>query len=315
MKSHKTILKITYGVIGLSVVAVIALFVYQQQQIRKMDKAGSSGILENKPSEMVPENAAAVKIPPRDLDTDINEPSRHPGTPEAPAPDPDGRTELKKDTATWDNPYDVLFRELALPPEKQHTLKALFLDLQTRKSDLNMELLDTSIPDEKREEILQRIVMLKNEVNEKVLEILGTENYGTYLIYEQKLRERTLLTAFVKSLGPGEKLTGLREQAFIDAMYEERKKIKTAPPEDSEIQTPTDLDAQISRVLETTDQTYSGYIKAAGMYLSPARMEQFKNYLDRRRDTMAMSLNAMRQVFGDDSVPSQAMKKPNGTSN
>ncbi len=277
MGSHKSILKVTYATVGLAIIAVIALTIYQQRQIKKIIKAKSTEVSSSKQSENVPGNAAGH-----------------------------GGAEIKKDSATRDDSYDVLFKDLALSPEKQRALEAIFHDLKIRKTDMSVEMLDTSIPEEKRGEIRLNLEILKIDINKKIHDLIGRENFEKYVSYEERLRERTLLAAFFRSLSPNELPAKAREQAFIDAMFEKRKKIEAEHSfRNDETQSEADLESQVSRVMEVTDQTYSEYIKVAGMYLPPPQVEQFKNYLDQRRDTMTVSLNAMRQVFGNDSVSGQ----------
>ena len=317
MKSHKMILKVTYSVVGLSIIVLIVLMIYQRQQISRMSKTESPGISENKPSAEVPGNAGAIKTTPRNADRGIDEPNPPRDiTGETPASESDHRAEITGNTNARDSSYAALFKELTLPAEKQDALKTLLVNLQTQKTNLSMEMLDTSIPEEQRVEIEKHLESFENESNEKIKKILGADGFKKYLTYTERLRERTLLTAFFRSISADEKLTGPQEQAFIDAMFEERKQVEAASSlHDNKIESPADLELQISHVMETTDKTYSGYVKVAGMYLSPPRVEQFKNYLHQRRDMVKTSLNTMRQIFGSEPVPKKPPENPDSDTN
>ena len=212
--------------------------------------------------------------------------------------------------------YAALFKKLAFSPERQDAFKALLIDLQMENTSTNMEMLDTSISEEKRGEIRQRLETLKNKSNEKLGEFLGTDNFEKYLTYKERLPERMLVTAFMGSLGPNEKLTEAREQAFIDSMFEERKKVEAALPLDNKVLSPADLDeTQIARVMETMDQTYSEYAQVAGKYLSPSLTEQFKKFLSQQRNMTEMSLNMTHQVFGSNPVSNQFHDEPDWAAN
>jgi len=207
--------------------------------------------------------------------------------------------------------------KLALPAEKQVAFKELLLDLQMENAALNTEMLDMSISEDKRKGIRRRLETFKTESNEKVGKFLGTDHYEKYLTYKERLGERMLVTAFMGLLGPDEKLTETQEQAFVDSMFEERKKVEASLPLDNKVLSPADLnETQIARVMETMDQTYSGYAQVAGMYLSPSRAEKFKNYLDQQRNMTEMSLNMTHKVFGSNpEFSNQSPEKQDGEAN
>ena len=279
MKFHKLIVRFVYGVIGISILIVVALMIFQQQQIKKMGESEAPIVSKNKPPAEIPGNTEDIKTNPRDT------------------------------------LYAVLFEKLALSPEKQAAFKAILLDLSTKTTDLNMEMLDTSISEEKREEIQQQLKTATDESNHKIREILGPDNFKKYLTYEEKMDERTLLTLFFRSLPRDEKLSEAQEQAFIDAMFEERKKAEAASPQDNEAAPQADLEMQASQVMKTVERIHSGYMKVAGNYLSPSQTEQFVNFLHQRRDMMEVSLNAMRQVFGDNATSDTPRTKPDAAAN
>lgn len=344
MKPHKVILKIAYSVVGLSVVALIALTVYQQQQIRRMSKTESPAASANIPPAEVQENATVEKTTLRNANPDIDELKYHLDAAEEEldmaheelASELDRKAEFTKNrialqrqmlqdpttkkllrsasASALDIPYAALFKKLALSPEKQDAFKELLVDLQLDSTDLSMEMLDMSISEEKRAEIRQRLETLQNESDENIRELLGTDNNEKYLTFKERLSESTLVTAFLGSLGPDEKLTDTQQQAFVDSMYEERKKVQSALPRDNKILSPADInETLIARTMETTDQTFLGYTQVAGAYLSSSQVDQFDNFLDQRRNLTEMSLNMTRQMFGNNPVPDQSPEEPEGT--
>lgn len=297
MKRHG-VMKFVYGLVGLSVITMIILTVYQQRQIRKMRNVESPVISNTGPPPMGRGNTDAIRTDPSNgiQNSDAFSPSRT----------------IVEDGNAMLHSYAVLFEKLALPSEKKDSFKTLLVDLQRRKTDLNMEMLDMSTTEEERKEARQRLETLANESDGKIYELLGMENFKTYLAYEKSLSERTLLALFFRSFPPNEEPAASREEAFIEALFEERKRVESERTDENEISSTAGIEAQISRVMETTDHTHSGYIKVAGMYLSPPQMERFKDYLNQRRDMMEMSLNAMRQVFGDNPVSNRSPEGPDG---
>jgi hypothetical protein len=199
-----------------------------------------------------------------------------------------------------DSMYSSLYNKLDLAPEKEDELKELLLDQMMSSLDINQETLGVTPSEEKREELQQRITDLREENDGKIIALLGDDNFNTYEAYRDRIGERQVVTMFMESLSPDEKLTEEQQQDLIDSMYQERKNVYSQQEWDEERVTFSSEydDEGIAKIMDMTNRTHDGYVKGAGNILSESQQEQFKTYLKQQRDMTESALKMSSQMYG-----------------
>lgn len=214
--------------------------------------------------------------------------------------DPSFRTNIRKSLeGSFDSMYGPLCEDLNLGPEDLSKLKGLSLDHYVDIIIINQETLTISSEEEKSE-LQKRFEKSEKEYEAKYKELLLVVNYEKYKAYEDRLNERYLVTSFMESLGPEEKLTKDQQQDIIDLIYEERQDAYAEINYDpKKLEFPLDLNEEkIAKKMRLTEEIHTMALEKAGTTLSPSQAEKLKDYLKNQRDIEETSLKLILQEYG-----------------
>jgi hypothetical protein len=305
MEIRKIIMKIAYVLVGLSILVMIVLTIFQYYQIKKIsENAAEEAVMEDKSAgETMPGPVESLKErEPRDTvpsnkDIDELEYQFYKKALEDPASQKMLRTTFK---GVLDMNYGPLFEKLNLSPVKQDELSNILIDQQMVTLDISQEILYNSPSEENKKELKQRVQEFREEHQKKISECLGPGDYITYKAYRERLPERILVNNFMELLSPEDRLSAGQEKGLVDAMYEQRKDLYFELGYDpEELVFPSEMDEEeIARNMERLDRIYARYTESAGMILNESQMEQFRKYLGQRRDMEKSSLEMLRQMNG-----------------
>jgi len=336
MKIQKVFIKTAYCLIGLSILVLIVLTIFQYHQIKK--------ISENAARETVTEDESAGEAIPGPVE-DLKERDARDTTPSNKEIDEleyqleaseeelnmahdqlseeQGKRATDRESArqlykrALDDPasekmlrttfkgvldinYGPLFEELNLSPEKQDEFSNILIDQQMATLDISREMLYDSPSEENKRELKQRFQEFREEYEKKISECLGPGDYITYEAYQERLPERILVNNFMELLNPDDRLSADQEKGLVDSMYEQKKDLYSELGYDpEELVFPSEMDKEkMARNMERLDRTYARYTESAGMTLNESQMEQFRKYLGQQRDMEESSLEMLRQMNG-----------------
>jgi hypothetical protein len=175
--------------------------------------------------------------------------------------------------------YGALFERLGLSDEEIQNFKTLMVNYRMRSREDSLDLMDQSLPEEERNEILQLLEDQQAEFKKQAKEQLGADNYEAYDAYVERLRERQFVHGSTLSADLG--LSDEKAQELIDAMYEARKEVETehgiempdfAQPYSTNQGQMVDMDLPID--------IYNGYIDSGRRVLSESQSTQFESIIN-----------------------------------
>ena len=185
-----------------------------------------------------------------------------------------------------DTTYGALFKGLNLSPEKLDALKELLTDRQMALADMSMEAIDAGMSQEKAAELKTRQESIESEYAGKIKAFLGEEGGTKYTAYQETIAERAVITPFLETLEGDQKLRDDQTETLIAAMQKARKEAEASLPfDESAIVSPTQLTEEtISKIITHNDRVAEGYMNCAGAILSQSQVEKLQNYLAGQRE-------------------------------
>lgn len=198
-----------------------------------------------------------------------------------------------------DSRYALLLKRLNLSPETQEKLMEILLDEEMASRETSIEVIDDPV----RGKQVVTVTHTKDPGNEyqiKIAELLG-DDYETYQEYEERGPEVYWVTQYNGSLSSGERLTDDQQMELIDAMYENKEKVKasmvnTNTKNESQTEmTEEDIEASNKR----TELMHEAYVDAAEGILSDAQTDQLKAYFKSLRDMLEENRRRISQINAD----------------
>ncbi len=311
MEIRKIIMKIAYGLVGLSILVLIGLTILQYHQAKKVSQdAATVGVMRDDfavdtipgQAETSQEKVSGREAFPGEEGTqreEINELEHqlYRKILDDPVSEKMLRTTFKGEL---DIHYGPLFEELDLSPEKQYELGNILIDGRMATLDISREMLYDSPSEEDKRGIVKRFQEFRKEYEGEIYGCLGEQDYEIYEAYQERLSERILVNDFMETLNPDDRLSRDQEKRLVDSMYEQRKALYSEIGYDpEELVFPSEMDDRsMARDMERVDRTYARYTEGAGMILNKSQMERFRIYLGQERDRERSSLKMLRQMYG-----------------
>lgn len=312
MEGKKNIQKFTYVVIGLAVLALIGVLLYQQYLIKRpledtepiIDTASNIEVSETSDNHgsFVTEAGSdknnhkfnaleKVSVATENQSRIENqyEPESRKNTLDSKEQDPlPPYLEKMLRTAVTDSleiQYGPLFVRLNLSEEKLAAFQEILTDRKMTIHDFTLETPPRgSLSQEDAMERDVRIKFIESECIVKVKELLGQKAGSLYESYSERVEERALFIPFSESLSESDRLTETEQKVFIDAMHEERLKLEANLPFEKSSLYPVVLsDADASEAVEYNDLIAERYMALAKTHLSESQSKQFTKYLLQQR--------------------------------
>ncbi|MBN1626039.1 MAG: hypothetical protein JW944_05895 [Deltaproteobacteria bacterium] len=202
--------------------------------------------------------------------------------------------------ASLDSRYALLLKRLNLAPENQERFMEILLDQEMASMEQSVELIDDPV----RGKQIVHVTRSKDpgdEYKTKIADLLGDENFKTYQEYGERGAEVHWVTQFDGSLSSDERLTDDQQMELINAMYNNREKVKASmvntntKSESQSEMTEEDIEANMKR----TELMHEAYVEAAEGILSDAQTDQLKAYLKSIRDMLEENRKTMSQINTD----------------
>jgi hypothetical protein len=214
---------------------------------------------------------------------------------------PEGKKRLRDSLKNgFDISYGVLFNQLNLSPEKLDQLKELLADQSMAMMEIGYEFQGTSPTEEERNKFQQRREELERKNDADLAALLGSQDFQTFMDYEDRSRERMMVQMFGQRLNYDDTLTGDQKKSLIEAMYKERKDLYSRQGfNEGIVNLPTDMnDEGISKMMEMNNLVYDGYIKGVeDAKLSASQEKQLKEYLEEEQARVKSSMEQQARIF------------------
>lgn len=202
--------------------------------------------------------------------------------------------------ASIDSQYALLLKRLNLSPEDQEKLMELLLNEEVASRETSIEVIDDPVRG-KQVVTVTRTKDPGDEYQIKISELLGGDDYETYQEYEERGAEVYWVTQFNGSLISGERLTDDQQMELINAMHNNREKVKASmvntntKSESQTEMTEEDIEASMKR----TELMHEAYVEAAEGILSDAHTDQLEAYFKSIRDMVEENRRRMSQINAD----------------
>jgi hypothetical protein len=198
--------------------------------------------------------------------------------------------------------YGGLARYLSLSPEMKERLDQLLLERQMALAEQGVAMMSGSA--EERRQAAEAAKTLKEEYDQSIRDLLGTQDYEVLQQYEQSLAEQTSVSMFKGTLSGDDALSEQQEADLVAALYQARQEL----PKDSlfnrqpqEAQDPSQLTQErVAEALKQMEVLQQRYAEQASSVLTPAQLERFRQWQQQMAAMQRAGLNMAAQMFGQD---------------
>jgi len=181
-----------------------------------------------------------------------------------------------------DKSYARLFAALRLPPEQSTALRELILEKRLAAVAVRASRLRGAADGIPPQEQAQEVKTKQDQLDDRIKQLLGTDNFAQFRDYERTESIRFLVGAFEDQLSAGAALNPDQEQQLIKAMAEERSSLIS------------DEGSKQERQPEALDQRY---LARARQILSSDQFAAFDKYLANQRQIMATMSQVSAKLF------------------
>lgn len=198
--------------------------------------------------------------------------------------------------------YGGLARYLTLSPEMKERLDQLLLERQMALAEQGVAMMSGS--EEERRQAAEAAKALKEEYDQSIRDLLGSQDYEVLQQYEQSLAEQTSVSMFKGTLSGDDALSEQQEADLVAALYQARQEL----PKDSlfnrqpqEAQDPSQLTQErVAEALKQMEVLQQRYAEQASSVLTPAQLERFRQWQQQMAAMQRAGLNMAAQMFGQD---------------
>src|ERR1017187_617655 len=197
-----------------------------------------------------------------------------------------------------DGMYGSLSKYLNLSTNEMDALKELLLQRQTALMDSGMSMMNGSAADRKQAAEDAKTVTI--EYDNKIQDLLGTQDYPVFQEYEKGAADRMSVQMFKGSLPADATLTDQQEERLIAALAEERKALPTTSMMNNQTPDPSKFTEEgIAEALKQMEALQQRDAERAAAILTPAQLEQFTKFQQQMSSMAAAGMKMAVQMFGN----------------
>jgi hypothetical protein len=191
------------------------------------------------------------------------------------------------------------YEDLAVPADKFDALKDLLLNRQMAMTEPSLAAMSGTLAE--RAAATTNVLAIKADYDNKIKELLGTQDYQVFQDYEKSLPERMQIQVFKGTLPADSALTAQQENDLISAMYAERLAMPDLTALSKQASRSSILSSNKVTELEAQmDELEQGYLRRAATILTPGQLEHFKEW---QKQIAGVQSATVREWFGDASLP------------
>ena len=199
-----------------------------------------------------------------------------------------------------DKMYGDLLKSLTnLTDEQKKQFHEMLVERQQFMAEAGIAMMGGT-PEEKKK-AMDLMKDAKAGYEQVVNDLFGAETAETFKQYEDRMPEHTSLSMFKGSLPAADAMSAQQESDLVAALYQERKNM----PADSlmnkqrgQVPDPSQMtEEKIAQSLQQMEQLQQRSLARAETILTPAQLEQFKQYQKQTADMQAIGLKMAAQMF------------------
>ena len=200
--------------------------------------------------------------------------------------------------------YESFIKENKLSPEMSKEFYDLLVEKQDTLSKMTPNFVDKRSGNIQLEEFVKVQEEINAEYDEKLSELLSTDEYAALKFYEKVEQERQIVEQLTQNaLYDGVQLENEKKRELIEAMYNDRedlgltqkdmqeKIISGGMPRNEEA-----MKNQLKDNLESEIKLCSQYIETAKNILSESQMKKFESYIVRRQTSLEEALKTLPEI-------------------
>lgn len=200
--------------------------------------------------------------------------------------------------------YEDLLKDINLSPDMEAKLMDLLLERGDKLAENAPRMRGLRSERIIPEEFLKVQENINAEYDEKIADLLSSEDYAAYKDYEKLEEERQFIKQFKDTVLLGDTpLEKEQEKELIAAMYDDGQKsgltretlirqiVSSGETLDQE-----SLKKQLKNGLEQQDALYDNYIETARNILSESQMKKFETYIGMQKSNIEMMKNNISQI-------------------
>jgi hypothetical protein len=217
--------------------------------------------------------------------------------------DPKMREAMKAQASMGiDMMYRDLFDLLDLPEPKRSEFEKLIREKTTAGMEIGFAMMGEKKTPEEMKAVSEDLQAKTKAMDDKILELLGQEDFDKMRRYEDSTNERMQLRTFSSMLASkGLDMDEATETKLMDAMYDERKNFPFAS--DFGNQQNTDMTRftpeNINRFGEEYSQFSQGVVKRAEGILTAPQLEVFRQSQEQMATMTKMHIEMAGKMFGE----------------
>ncbi len=202
-----------------------------------------------------------------------------------------------------DKSYSSFFQQMNMNAEQTTHLKDLLEKKMLGPSEVGVALLDGSLDQTKREELMKKVKDDTEAINAQIKQFLGDQNYQQFEAYEKVLPERMQVGTFKDQMTvAGTPLAPAQENQLIQAMSEERQNFKftTDYTDQSKINgnlTEFFTEERLNQFAQEKAELDKRSLARVQQILTPEQFEAFEKSQKTQRDMQMMGMKMAAKMF------------------
>ncbi len=196
--------------------------------------------------------------------------------------------------------YGDLLKSLNLTDEQKRQFHEMLVERQQFMAEAGITMM-SGTPEEKKK-AMDLMKDAKAGYEQVVHDLFGAETAEAFKQYEDRLPEHSSLAMFKSALPVADAMNAQQESDLVAALYQERKNV----PADSllnkqrgQAPDPAQMtEEKIAQTLQQMEQLQQRNLARAATILTPAQLEQFKQYQKQMANMQSMGLKMAAQMFG-----------------
>lgn len=199
----------------------------------------------------------------------------------------------------YETEYKEIIAELDLSPERLERLKEIWFDKFSGSYETYLEKEGVITPsEEKRAELEQRYREINEAYESDLRALLGEDDYERYKGYEDRAGERMYLKEFLRTIDSTDGLSEEAQKRLVESMHEQTMTIDSGYDNDEVLFSSERYDDDaIARYVDYMSRIDEAYVRAAQDIMSPSQVVQFREHLEKRRQSYESYMKRQAQEY------------------
>jgi|GEM_PF-2588106 len=312
MEYNKNVQKVAYSFFSLIIAVLIGVIIYQQHLIKSISKINVPGALEHSDEKNIIDTSAGqhrdaddkksssgiskkeindleyqlnaaeeeLSMAQDKLSVEIDKQSDFNELQKMMSQTPEEKSRMRMDMKNQvDRLYGPMFTKLGISGENLEAFKNVIVDQKMAQQEFFEKMEGKNLTQEGQSEVLQGVISINNEYQNKMRELFGEEATSQYKANQLREGEMYHVSQFSEYLSGTDRLTDKQREKLVDSMYEAKNKLESVMIEEGASMNSTDLNKE-ERVKEINIRIMEKYLNSAENILSSSQLDRFDFYIN-----------------------------------